>query len=755
MIANDFASAEKYADSIFNLTQKLEDPITALGYYFSIKAGVEKQRGLYINALKYYLEFYSLTIQRYKTNSAASESTDRTAGYLLSEIGNMFYSVESYGKALLYYGKSLEIFKNADNHLGLSLAINNIGLCYEKLGMPDSALVYYNKSLLLRAKINDGSEFFLMGHSMVYIGRIKALKKDYKDALAAFTDADRLLRKASYLRSTERLSENYYEMAKMYESMPDRENYLKFIGKAVDLASGSKLYALEALYYRELGEYYFGINDYTKAVQFASKSFALAEKNNMIKMKAELSSLQHRIFRASGKNRKANYWLAVSESLQVKQNREFLQVGIESFDKILEGRVLVYDNIKELEKTKFENAMLVYSGTAGLLLILAGAGIFVYYRRKRKEYETEILAAKSEAVYANQMKDRFLAGVSHEIRTPLNSVINFSETIIKDSADETAVRYSRIISKSGRSLLKIVNDILDASKVAAGKFTVNNSVFSIGNIVDDVITVLLPKSEKNENRIVMQIDPAMPGYLYSDPALLRQILLNLTGNAVKYTRSGSIAIRIGDVRSDGVKVDFSIRVEDSGIGMTEEELARIYDIFYQVKNNSHEGSGLGLSIARHFTELLGGEITVSSVPGKGSSFILNFKNILIAEADTYPLAAQPVNEIIYTNVQEERAPLSVPGPGALSSHTLNIFLALPLDDLIMKIDKAVRYNDFDSANEITSVLETAAGASDSVYLKQLAVFLRESLLAFDYQKAAQYLDEARHFLQSIIYKQNK
>ncbi len=753
-IANDFITAEKYMDSMFSIARRIKGPSKIFNQYYFLKASLARNRGMYIDALKYYLESYSLAAERYNEPGNDRKVIETETGHILSEIGSMFYWLKSYENAGFYYREAIERFTGGEDDFGMSLALNNLGLNYEKSGNLDSAEICYEQSLNFRKKINNGRDYFTLGHSRVYLGRIRALKKDYKRAMIYFMEADSLLRLVNTFHSVERQSENHYERALMYEQMGDKNNFDKYLEMAINLAGANGIYTLESYFNMELAGYYIKKNDVNPAAKYAARAWELAEKNNILKIKPELSKLLFHISTKKGNMSRAIYWSFVSDSLTNVFDRQILTMDIETATEIFEGRGLVYKKNKELIESIHKNNMLSLLGLFIFLLSASGAGIFIYYRRKRMEYEREILDAKAEAVYANQMKDRFLAGVSHEIRTPLNSVISFSESIINDSVDETAIRYGRIISRSGRSLLRIINDILDASKIAAGRFTVNNSPVNIEEIAGDVITILLPKSEKNKNSITLSVDPDMPRMLFSDPALLRQTLLNLAGNAVKFTHSGSVEIRIEDVRRKGNKVDFSITVEDTGIGMNEEELAKIYDMFYQVQNNSLEGSGLGLSIASHFTELLGGKLSVSSKPGKGSSFKVEYREIIIASEDSPGAdpAFRPTKIDQYSVEEEAGRGAAVPEMDSLSSRTLNNLLSLPLADLLPKISAAIKYNDLDSANEILSEIEAAVSGSDSDYLKNVLSNLKGSLRSFDYPEAASSLTLLERQIKKILNK---
>ena len=265
-----------------------------------------------------------------------------------------------------------------------------------------------------------------------------------------------------------------------------------------------------------------------------------------------------------------------------------------------------------------------------------------------EERTRDLAAAKEEADRANAAKSEFLATMSHEIRTPMNSMLVSSELLASAGLDPRHQRYADIIARSGRSLLAIINDILDLSKIQAGKLDLESIPVSTRSLVDDVLELFFKPATDKGLDICGHVAANVPDEVMGDPTRLHQILTNLTNNALKFTEKGSLTVSVkGEQTKDGAVLRFA--VTDTGIGISPENAARIFDSFSQADQTTTRkfgGTGLGLAICRQLVEAMGGEIGVESQEGEGASFQFTLPVEALAAPQEKDPAAQAIPAIV-------------------------------------------------------------------------------------------------------------
>lgn len=313
-----------------------------------------------------------------------------------------------------------------------------------------------------------------------------------------------------------------------------------------------------------------------------------------------------------------------------------------SLIKLGKGKILMDQIIKEfekihsIEKGKFEEIILRNHTYSKLVKVMDASAyviafllilmcVIILYRdiNKRERLEQKLIIAQKNAEEAANIKQQFMANMSHEIRTPMNAIIGFNERLSKTNLDELQKEYVSAVQSSGENLLAIVNDILDFSKIEAGMVRIEEIQFNLHELLDSVITLFFVQAKEKNIDVRLQVSKTVPASIIGDPTRLTQILINLIGNAIKFTSKGNVKILVDVVESHDEKIHLQFKVIDTGIGISKEKISEIFERFTQAKSDTsriYGGTGLGLSIVKKLIELQSGTISVKSEKDNGSEF---------------------------------------------------------------------------------------------------------------------------------------
>lgn len=319
----------------------------------------------------------------------------------------------------------------------------------------------------------------------------------------------------------------------------------------------------------------------------------------------------------------ANFSPPYRHFLQAMQAQAYIVVPI-YLGNYLWGLLASYQNSHPRNWEVSETNLVMHISTQ-LGIALQQAELFNQIQKQ----SADLAKSRDAAEAANQAKSEFLANISHELRTPLNAILGFTQVMSHDAVSPKHQEYISIINRSGKHLLKLINDVLEMSKIEAGRHRLNSATFDLYHLLDTLHEMLLLKAQMKQLTLTFQIAPTVPQFITTDEGKLCQVLLNLLGNAIKFTQSGGVTLRVSGQEAGNIRLAtpapafvLHVEVEDSGLGMTAAEIQDLFTPFAQTYagQQASEGTGLGLAISQKFVQLMGGTIAVQSTPNQGSCF---------------------------------------------------------------------------------------------------------------------------------------
>jgi signal transduction histidine kinase/CheY-like chemotaxis protein len=574
----------------------------------------------YLSAHTDRLKFYEEKLKYYQENGPYENIAVCYHG-----IAGYYYFKSDYNKAIGYYLKSAENFKRF-SYIGYCNEITVVGFLYAKWGNYDRALYW----LKLADSLNQKGEPGNLDLDRVEIAKIFKYKHQYEDALYWIRMAQSV-KFISQPLSIDRKAIGDAEFAGIYLQMNQPDSAFKYLNLANQSGESNHLFIdgpegpFEVDYY--FFQYYMLKNDLKNAEAHLLVAYvkALKVKSNQLVMKysKELAGFYNDNHEPQKALLYFQKYIQLNDSLYVSQNSsEIAQYENEQKEQLSLRQI---QNMKKTGQSQRRYYLIV-----AVFLLLVTLGLFSriqYIRKTKKQLQAQNRIIEKEKLRAEQsekFKEQFLANMSHEIRTPMNAVMGMANLLIDNNPRNDQYQYLDGIKKSSDILLHIINDILDLSKIEAGKIELERIDFSLNEVVTQVAQILQHKAEEKGLRLCTRIDRKIPDVLTGDPVRLNQILMNLTGNAIKFTEKGSVQIVVkftNNISPSSFTLHFS--VIDTGIGIPEEKLQHIFESFSQANASDTRrfgGTGLGLTISKQLVALMGGEIHVVSKPGSGTTF---------------------------------------------------------------------------------------------------------------------------------------
>jgi signal transduction histidine kinase/DNA-binding NarL/FixJ family response regulator/tetratricopeptide (TPR) repeat protein len=559
----------------------------------------------------------------------------------------------NYTKAIEMYMEALRINESIGNHRGIAVLQNNIGLIYYNQAYRstdlDFRIEYLNKALerleasnkireeigdkagLLSGRMNLATVYFELRHfdksKEIYLQCLE-LSRSMGDIIGQSTTLNNLgsyYHKMAELTSDIQLKDSLFLLASDYykQSFVFRE----IIGNPVMLAG---TYINFSILDRLRAEYKSGMlreSLLVSAIKNAEKAFDLAKQSGaVLEMKISSGELAQ-LYKLTGDFEKALFhyetYIVNRDSLLSETQKENIVKQELTYE--FEKKAIEEDLKHQVELREQKNLRNTFIA-GGALLFLLVLFVFSRYRIKQRaavelqEKNEQVEAARAQAEQSEAVKQQFLANMSHEIRTPMNAITGLSRLLLDKPHDELTTNYLKAISHSSNNLLVVLNDILDFSKIEAGKLSIEHRAFDLRSEIEVLSRIFEARANDEKLAFKLEIENEVPTYIWGDSGRLSQILMNLLGNAVKFTESGIIQFKIGVADNRLI-----FKVIDSGPGIEPEKLPLIFDSFRQANTSDSRkfgGTGLGLTIAQNIARLMSGEIIVESEVGKGSTFSL-------------------------------------------------------------------------------------------------------------------------------------
>jgi signal transduction histidine kinase/CheY-like chemotaxis protein/HPt (histidine-containing phosphotransfer) domain-containing protein len=584
-------------------------------------------------------------IEYAKTSIAISNNINYTTKKIkaIHQLGQLYRNIGNYKQALIHHNQGLNIAKEYANQKAIATAYINIGKVYAASKEEDLAKENFLNAIKIGDKIKNPLIKSIANSSLGDFN--KQLKKDnistqyYIEALDNILQTDNIYMQGIAYKNVGIMQRQTHQNEASVVSLKKSLQKFEIVNDKKELS--------EINFF--LGEYYQEIKDYDNAIIYMKNSLGFAELSGhqtFIKKGYEnLANVYERNNDFKNAYNYQKYYCAIKDTKLISE----LEAQLEIERKNGEIALINQQRRIELEAERTRTYILLF-----IAIIVLIFSITLYYNlRQKNKINKDLALATKAANKSKQEKEEFFTFTSHEIRTPLNAVVGMTQLLGKTNLNETQTKYLKTIKSSANNILFLVNDVLDLAKLEKGAIKLEKVNTSIREIVLDLIDSLSFKTHDKEVTLSYHIDESVPNHIKADPLRINQILLNLTDNALKFTEKGTVQVDVKLVETDQESATLRFTVKDTGIGISNEKIEKIFESYQQASidtSRHYGGTGLGLAITKQLVELMGSKIEIESKVNHGTTFSFTIK---------FPKSETEIEELANDSASEQLSNVSI------------------------------------------------------------------------------------------------